>query len=67
MNRTNGKKKKALIRILLILLGSAIYWTGYYGFFTNHEGDLYAAGCVFLIAVGLFMAGFNSSYLFKGK
>jgi hypothetical protein len=67
MNRLNGKMKKAVIRILLIILGSAIYWVGYYEFLTRRAGDLFSAGCVFLIVTGLTIAGFNSSYLFRGK
>jgi len=67
MKYPKGKLKKPLIRILFILLGSAIYWVGYYGYLTNHEGDLYGAGCLFLIIVGLIMAGLNSSYLYRGK
>jgi len=67
MNQTNGKLKRVILRILLILLGSAIYWVGYYGFFTHQESDLYSAGCLFLIVVGLFIASWNSSHLYKGK
>jgi hypothetical protein len=67
VNRRNGKTKKVLIRILLIILGSAIYWLGYYEFLTRRAGDLFSAGCVFLIVIGLTMAGFNSSYLVRGK
>jgi hypothetical protein len=61
------KVKKSIIRILLILLGSAIYWLGYYEFFTKQEGDLFSAGCVFLIVTGLFIAGWNSFFLSRGK
>jgi hypothetical protein len=67
MNQTSGKFKKSIIRILLILLGSTIYWAGYYGFFTKQQGDFFSAGCVFLIAVGLFIAGWNSFLLSRGK
>jgi len=67
MNRTNGKLKKSIYRILLILLGSSIYWIGYYGFFTRQEGDLLAAGCLLLIIAGLFIAGWNSFFLSRGK
>ena len=67
MNRTHGKIKKSIIRILLILFGSAIYWVGYYGFFTHQDADLYSAGCLFLVIVGLIIAGWNSSYLYRGK
>jgi len=67
MNESNGKLKKSMMRILLILLGSGIYWIGYYGFFTHQESDLYSAGCLFLIIAGLIMASWNSGRLYKGK
>jgi hypothetical protein len=67
MNRTNSKLKKSVYRVLLILLGSSIYWIGYYWFFTRQEGDLLAAGCLFFIAAGLFIAGWNSYLLSRGK
>jgi hypothetical protein len=67
MNQTNGRLKKSIIRILLILLGSLIYWVGYYGFFTQQQGDLFSAGCVIFIVGGLFIAGWNSFFLSRGK
>ncbi len=67
MNRSGGKMKKAIIRILLIILGSAIYWVGYYEFLTRNAGDLLSAGYLFLIFIGLTLVGFNSSYLYRGK
>lgn len=67
MNRTNRKLNKSIYRVLLILLGSSIYWIVYYGFFTRQEGDLLAAGCLFFIVAGLFIAGWNSYLLSRGK
>jgi len=61
-----GRVKKLGMRILLIILGSGIYWLGYYGFFTHPESDLYSAGCLFLIIVGLIIASWNSSRLYRG-
>jgi hypothetical protein len=67
MNKTSSRLKKSIIRILLILLGSSIYWLGYYGFFTKQEGDFFTAGCLILIVAGLFIAGWNSFLLSRGK
>jgi hypothetical protein len=54
-------------RITLILLGSAIYWVGYYGFFTHLQNIAYSSLCLFLIITGLVLAGWNSSSLYRGK
>ncbi len=54
MNRTNRKLNKSIYRVLLILLGSSIYWIGYYGFFTRQEGDLLAAGMPILYCSRVF-------------
>ena len=67
MIQKNSKLKKTIIRIFLILLGSAIYWLGYYGFFTKQEGDFFSAGCLILIVSGLFIAGWNSFFLSRGR
>lgn len=54
-------------RITKILMGSAIYWVGYSGFFTHLQSPVYASLCLFLIISGLMVAGQNSSYLYKGE
>jgi len=54
-------------RISLILLGAAIYWVGYCGFFTHLQNPAYASLCLFLIITGLYMAGTNSSNLVRGR
>ncbi len=59
--------RKPLIRILLILLGSAIYWLGYCGFFIYLQNVLSSSFCLILIITGLMLAGWNSSSLYKGK
>jgi len=67
MNRNNEKVNKIVIRILWILTGSGIYWIGYVGFLTHLESVWYSTGCLVLIVVGLIMAAWNSSKLFKRK
>jgi hypothetical protein len=54
-------------RLTLILLGSAIYWVGYCGFFTHQQSNAYSLLCLFLIISGLSLAGWNSSNLFRGR
>ena len=54
-------------RITKILLGSAIYWVGYCGFFTHQQNILYSSLCLFLIISGLVVAGWNSSNLYRGQ
>jgi hypothetical protein len=54
-------------RITLILLGSAIYWVGYCGFFTYLQNVIYSSFCLMLIITGLLLAGWNSSYLYRGR
>jgi hypothetical protein len=51
----------------LILLGAAIYWVGYYGFFTHLQNIAYSSLCLFLLITGLLIAGWNSSNLYRGK
>jgi len=58
---------KPINRISLILLGSAIYWVGYCGFFTYLQNVLYSSFCLMLIITGLLLAGWNSTYLYKGR
>jgi hypothetical protein len=58
---------RPLTRILLILLGSAIYWLGYCGFFIYLQNILCSSFCLILILTGLMLAGWNSSSLYKGK
>ena len=67
MNRSHDRSKGVIIRILWILTGSGIYWIGYTGFLTHLESVWYSTGCLVLIVVGLVMAGWNSSRLFKRK
>ncbi|HET7002074.1 MAG TPA: hypothetical protein VFI33_12220 [Puia sp.] len=54
-------------RITKILMGSAIYWMGYSGFFTHLQNPFYASLCLFLIVSGLLVAGLNSSLLYRGE
>lgn len=54
-------------RISLILLGSAVYWVGYCGFFMHKQHPAYSILCLFLIISGLWVAGTNSSNLYRGK
>jgi hypothetical protein len=54
-------------RISNILLGSAIYWVGYCGFFTHQQNYVYSALSMILIISGLLLAGWNSSNLYRGK
>jgi hypothetical protein len=56
-----------LNRITKILFGSGIYWVGYCGFFTHLQNIVYSTLCLFLIISGLFVAGTNSSNLFRGQ
>ena len=58
---------KPLIRIILIFLGSAIYWLGYCGFFRYLQNALYSSFCLILVITGLLLAGWNSSSLYRGK
>jgi hypothetical protein len=58
---------KPINRISLILLGAAIYWVGYCGFFMYMQNMFISPLCVFLGLTGLFMAGWNSNYLYKGR
>jgi hypothetical protein len=58
---------KPINRISLILLGSAIYWVGYCGFFTHLQNVVYSSFCLFLIITGLLLAGWNSSNLYRGR
>ncbi|HEY8735288.1 MAG TPA: hypothetical protein VIL90_12035 [Puia sp.] len=54
-------------RLTMILLGSAIYWVGYCGFFTHQQHGWYSSVCLFFIISGLLVAGWNSSNLYRGK
>ena len=54
-------------RISKILLGSAIYWVGYNGFWTQRQNLGISMLCMFLIISGLLFAGWNSSNLYRGK
>lgn len=67
MNRSKDRTKEIIIRVLWILTGSVTYWIGYTGFLTHLESVWYSTGCLVLIVVGLIMAGWNSSRLFKRK
>jgi hypothetical protein len=58
---------KPINRVTLILLGSAIYWVGYCGFFTQQQNNAYSLLCLFLIISGLALAGWNSSNLVRGR
>jgi hypothetical protein len=58
---------KPINRITLILLGSAVYWVGYCGFFTHLQNIGYSLLCLFLILSGLWVAGSNSTSLFRGR
>jgi hypothetical protein len=58
---------KAMDRISLILLGSAIYWVGYCGFLTHLQNVLFSSFCLMLVITGLLLAGWNSSNLYKGR
>jgi hypothetical protein len=67
MNPADIRKKNFVKRVLLILAGSGIYWLGYWGFLTHLDSVWFSTGCLVLIIVGLTIAGFNSSYLFRRK
>jgi len=54
-------------RITRIIFGSAVYWVGYCGFFTQYRNIVYSSLCLFLIVSGLAFAGRNSSGLYKGQ
>jgi hypothetical protein len=54
-------------RLTLIALGAAIYWVGYCGFFTHQQNKGYASLCLIMIISGLWLAGSNSSNLYRGK
>jgi hypothetical protein len=58
---------KPINRVTLILIGSTIYWVGYYGFFTHQQNNGYSLLCLFLIISGLLLAGWNSSNLYRGR
>ncbi len=59
--------RSSINRISLILLGSAVYWVGYVGFFTHLQNVAYSSLCLFLIISGLLVAGWNSTNLFRGR
>jgi hypothetical protein len=67
MNPGKDKIINFIKRILSILVGSGIYWIGYWGFLTHLDSVWVSAGCLCLIIIGLIMAGWNSSYLFRRK
>lgn len=58
---------RTINRIVLILLGAAIYWVGYYGFFTHIQNVAFSSLCIFLAITGLLVAGWNSSNLYRGR
>ena len=58
---------KAMSRITLIFLGSAIYWVGYCGFFKYLQNALYSSLSLILVVTGLLLAAWNSSSLYRGK
>lgn len=58
---------RPLNRITQILLGSAIYWVGYSGFFTQQQNHVFSSICLFLALSGLLLAGWNSSNLYRGR